>query len=185
MPLLLSTFMEKYPHIRFQCGEGSSFELIEKLLNKNYDFVIGGKIYFPEEKINSILFTTSQLLLVGSPDINGKREMFPQQLAEIPLILRDEGSATRYIVLKELEKLKIKLNVIIESHNVELIKDLVKRGKGFAFLPEISIMKELKRKELKVIKIKGVNLKYEVHIFFLKIKLYPLVLKFFRISFKH
>jgi len=172
MPLVLSSFMEKHPNIRFQCDEGSSLELIERLLNKNYNLVVAGKVYFPEDEIKSIFFTTSQLLLVGSYNatFEGKREIFPQQLTEIPLIIKDEKSATRYILLKELEKLKIQPNVIIESDNIEFIKDLVKKGKGFTFLPEICVMKELRNKELRAIKIKGVNLKYEVHIFLLKNK---------------
>ena len=173
MPLVLSAFMEKYPNIKFQCDEGSSLELIEKLLNKNYDFVIAGNIPFPDDEIKSVFFTTSQLLLVAPYNgsfISGKKEIFPEQLAEIPLILKDEKSATRHIVLRELDKLKVKPNIIVESDNMEFIKDLVKRGKGFTFLPEICVMKELKQKELKVIKIKGVNLKYEIYMFVLKNK---------------
>jgi len=172
MPLVLSSFMEKHPNIRFQCDEGSSAELIDGLLNKKYDFIIAGKIPYVGDEIESIFFTTSQVFLVGSYGsfANDKKEILPRELAEIPLILKDGKSATRFIVLKELEKLKVKPNIVVESDNIELIKDLVKNGKGFAFLPEISIKKELRYKKLKIIKIKGVKLRYEVHVFFLKRK---------------
>lgn len=170
MPLLLAPFMEKYPQIRIQLEENSTRDLIEGLTNGLYEVVISALLSYPKRLLAFTPFTTACLYLVGSARNSGDVGdcIDISTLEKIPLIMKDKRSATRYIAEKALQKAGVKPLIILESGSMEFIKNFVREGKGFSFLPDLAIKEEVKSGTLRVIRINGMDLTYDVGVYYLK-----------------
>lgn len=172
MPLVLPPFMDRHPSMRIQFEEGSTMDLLDGLVNRSYELAMTARIPHPKKLVDSVPFTTSRLFLVGSPrnPLSRKGRITIEELAKVPIILKDSKSATRYIVLRELERVGVRPRLCVESDNLEFIRKLVKEDKGFSFLSDLCIMEDVKRKELRIVEIEGLELEYKIDIFFLKNK---------------
>ena len=170
MPLVLPPFMDRHPTMRIQFEEGSTLDLMDGLVSRNYELIVTAKIPHPRKIVDSVPFTTSRLFLVGSPrnPLSRKGRITIEELSKIPIILKDSRSATRYIVLNELERVGVKPRLCVESDNLDFIRKLVKEDKGFSFLSDLCIRDDVKRRELKIIEVEGLKLEYRIDIFFLK-----------------
>jgi DNA-binding transcriptional LysR family regulator len=61
-----------------------------------------------------------------------------------PLILREQGSGIRHVIVRQAEEQGLNLNVLLEASSVPFIKDLVSRGAGVSILTRISAEEEVK-----------------------------------------
>lgn len=69
--------------------------------------------------------------------------VLPSYLDNIPLLMREVGSATRQLIMEILHELKISTGPVMEFGNTEAIKQAVIHGGGVAWLPSVSISNEL------------------------------------------
>lgn len=171
MPFILPTFMDRYPNIKIQLEEASTMDLINGLINRNYELIMTSKIpSLKKENLNFVSFTSSCLYLVGSPKnpISQRGYIDLKELSKIPVILKDKRSITRHIVMETFKRLGIKPFILLESNNLDFIKRLVQEDKGFSFLSDLCIREELKKGELKVIKIDNLKMEYHLDIIYLK-----------------
>src|SRR3990172_37068 len=60
--------------------------------------------------------------------------MAPARLSEEPLLVREEGSATRQVTERTLERAGVRWRVGMELHHTEAIKQAVMAGLGVAFV---------------------------------------------------
>lgn len=172
MPVILPPFMERYPNVKVQLEEDSTMGLMDGLLNSSYELVLSARIPYPRRLVAFVPFTTSRLYLIASPQ-NGLKEKGPikvEELRTIPIIVRDKRSAVRYIVMSTLERAGIRPPISLEAGNTELIKQLVKGDKGFSFLPDLCVRDEVRRKELSIIEIDGLDLVFNIDIFYVRNK---------------
>lgn len=170
MPTILPPFMEKYPAIKVLLEEDSTMSLLDGLINRNYELVLSARIPYPKKLVDFVPFTRSNLYFIGPPKnfLDLKEPLKIEQLHHLPIIGRDKRSAIRYIMMNILQRAGIKPRIFLEVANTELIKELVKEGKGFSFLPDLCIREEIKKGELRIIPIEGLNLSFEIDIFFLR-----------------
>jgi DNA-binding transcriptional LysR family regulator len=64
-----------------------------------------------------------------------------KQLKNEPIIIREEGSGSRYAILSLLREHGIIPSVLIEAGSVQFIKEYVMKGRGISFLyvPEVEL----------------------------------------------
>jgi DNA-binding transcriptional LysR family regulator len=91
-------------------------------------------------------------------------------LESLPLIYREEGSATRNAMEKFIEKNKIKVRKKIQLTSNEAVKQAIIAGIGYSIMPLIGIKNELKNKQLHIIPVNGLPLKSTWNIVWLKNK---------------
>lgn len=175
MSRILPLFIEKYPHVKVQLEEDSTMDLMDGLLSGKYDLVLSASVFRSPSAVRSIQFTSARLLLVVSPksSLGQRQRIKPEELASLPLIVRDEKSATRFMVLTALDRLNIKPLISLEVANTELIKELVKENKGVSFLPDLCVREEVAKKKLKVIEVEGLDFVFDINIYFLKRRTLP------------
>lgn len=152
MPIIVSSFQDRYPHIAVHLHERSSRELVEGILQHRFELAIAARVPYPD-RINAIPFTRDELILVVSPrsKLLKKKSISLQELSAEPAIYTDAGSATKFNILQEFEKRGLEPAAIIEAGNTEFIKQLVRKDKGYSFLASLCVRDELKRGELATI----------------------------------
>src|SRR5208283_2005518 len=85
------------------------------------------------------------------------------ELAAMPLLMRERGSGTRYVVEMALEKAGVKrssLKVAMELDSTEAIKSAVEAGLGVGFVPRCALAQDLRlNRSFKIMEVKGVRVR--------------------------
>jgi DNA-binding transcriptional LysR family regulator len=100
MPELLGSFQKTFPQVMIKLDTGSSEEMEKTLLSGHNDIVIVANPTL-SKKLHAIPFLKEELVLITPKDhILSKNESISlREIKDYPLIIREEGSATRKVVL--------------------------------------------------------------------------------------
>ncbi|NMA86259.1 MAG: LysR family transcriptional regulator [Tissierellia bacterium] len=158
LPCSIYTFKEIYTDVDVKLEVYNTSAVIKKLLAHDTNI---GIITGPTDldSIETIPILSDRLILVGGPD-SEIDNITLDELMSLPLILREEDSTSRLLLDDILSKHLISmddLNILLSSNSPESIKSSVSFGRGYAFLPEIVVKKDLRRGDLKKINIKNFN----------------------------
>lgn len=154
MPYFLSGFMEKHSGVDLIMDVTNKSRVVRSLEKNEVDFALVSVI--PEHlKLDRIGLMQNKLFLVG----NTRKEIpkdFPKEriFQELPMIYREEGSATRNAMENYMKKNNYSTKKKIELTSNEALKQAVTAGLGFSIMPLIGIKNALKNKELQIIPIK-------------------------------
>ena len=110
--------------------------------------------------LQKIELMPNSLYLIGAGNqANHADAINKQTLEKLPLIYREEGSATRMAMEKFIEKNRISVKKKIQLTSNEAVKQAVIAGIGFSIMPVIGLKNELENKQLQIIPIKGLPIK--------------------------
>ena len=98
-----------------------------------------------------------ELLLVTMPThpLARRRKVAPRDLAGLPFVLFEMGSATRRVIDNFFAAEHIEPTVVMDTENVEIIKAMVKTGLGIGIVPYQAIAREVKAGQLFCSRIEG------------------------------
>lgn len=169
MPYLVSAYLKHYPDIKVFLNEGSSAEMTRSLLDLSIEIAVIAKA----EENRAVIFrpfSQEELLPILSPAhrLADRGSVHFTELAGEPIIMKDAGSGTRLRVADLFARYGRVPNILMETNNVEFIKDLVGRGEGFSFLVKAAVMQDVKEKRLVTPEIRGEHLYLDVSIAYLK-----------------
>lgn len=169
IPRYVSRFHSLYPKISIHLSEGSSAEIIEELSEFKHELAIVGMTDCPKWLVRKT-FRTEELLLVASPShpIASRGWISVEELAETPLISREEGSTSRSLVMNMFKERNLSPNIAYEASNLEFIKKLGMRGEGLYFVPRKGVEAELASGTLTEIRIEDVRLTMDTSVVYLK-----------------
>jgi len=171
LPKIIKSFKEKYSQISIFLKVGDSKEVFEKVLSGEFDLGMVGAIYKNKNLIYKACYEDN-IVLIAPPDFE-KEEITLEELYEIPLIKREEGSGTWKNVIEVLQKKGfdiLRLKIIGEMGSTEAIKEAVKAGLGCGFVSSLSIEIEKSLNLIKVIKIKNVFIKRHFYLIYPRMK---------------
>ncbi len=97
-----------------------------------------------------------RIVLIAPPTFN-KKTISTKELQTLPILLREEGSGTRATIEEALGSLSLNVVGVLGSNTA--LKEAVKRGAGFSFVSEFSIIDDVKCGNLKVVKVRGLDIK--------------------------
>lgn len=160
IPYFLSGFVELNPGIDLKLDVTNKSMVIESLKKNEIEFAVVSVLpddveVYQEELIENRLYLVSPAMA----DNNVKT-----------LIYREEGSATRLEMERYFKKDKVQDRKQLELTSNEAVKQAVIAGLGSSILPLIGIKNELQNGELKITKRKGLPLKTEWRLIWLKQK---------------
>ncbi|MCX5813667.1 MAG: LysR family transcriptional regulator [Proteobacteria bacterium] len=187
MPIIISSFQDSHPHISVHLVERGSQELVDNVMQHLLDLAIVAKVPYPEQ-INAIPFSKDDILMVIAPQnkLANKRSVSLKDLVKEPLICTDARSAIKFSIWKEFEKRDLHPSVVIEAGNIEFIKQLVKKNKGFSFLSSISVRDEIEKGELSALTLKDEKFSIDIDVIHLKGKtLSPIAANFLNFLQEH
>lgn len=179
IPYFLADFLKQHENIELRLDVSNKTKVIESLEKNETDFALVS-VLPTNVQLNNIELMPNHLFLVGNTE--GFKENSSANklvLESLPLIYREEGSATRIAMEKFIEKNKIKVRKKIQLTSNEAVKQAVIAGIGYSIMPLIGIKNELKNKQLHIIPVKGLPLKSTWNIVWLKNKALSPVAKAF------
>jgi DNA-binding transcriptional LysR family regulator len=154
MPYFLTDFMTKNKGVNLDMDVTNKTSVIRHLENNKVDFAMVSVI--PDHlKLDRISLMKNKLYLVGKSDALASTKHTKKDFLKLPLILREEGSATRAAMEHFLSENDIVTNKKIILTSNEAVKQAVIAGLGFSVLPLIGIKNALANNDLQIIPMKG------------------------------
>lgn len=143
VPLFISDFSKKYPKVELFIDEMKTHQIIEALENDQID---GGLLVTPLEQPTireHVLFYEPFYLYVGQQHPFRKKKWVKESDLEVKdTWLLEDGHCFRNQVLQlcsSKNKERVLQNVHFESGNLETLKKLVQKSKGYTLVPHLSI----------------------------------------------
>ncbi len=150
LPKLLKEYRSRYPEVEILMKFGSKAEFLRSLKENTIDIA-----FFVDQKITDNDFVTAlqnpePMALFCSPEhsFTQKENIYPKDLSGEPLILTEASCGYRALFDSILSQYNIKPRSVIETGNVQAIKQLVLSGMGITFLPQTAVEEELQQGRL-------------------------------------
>jgi DNA-binding transcriptional LysR family regulator len=162
LPKILALFKKAYPSISYTFNQANTDSISLQVISEKLDIgIVEGNSHFPQLAYEP--FAKDEIVLVTRANslYAKKAEIKPEELLQIPLVLRETGSGTLDVVLKALAEVNINakdLQVETRFQSSGSIKQYLLNSDTAAFLSIQSVLKELKYNELSVIEIEGLDI---------------------------
>lgn len=170
MPYFLSEFLKLNPGIDLNMDVTNKSKVIVSLENNEVDFALVSVL--PKKvNLNSEILLENKLYLIGDKDVIIPNKPYEKSIFNtIPLIYREEGSATRLVMEDFFERNEIKAPMKMQLTSNEAVKQAVISGLGYSVMPLIGSNNELKNKDLQIIPVSGFPIKSDWRLVWLKNK---------------
>ena len=148
LPDVLKRFHAAHPKTMITVRSGHSKEVLEMVLAGEAELGLARSLQHPE--IETVSLRDDPLMLVttpGSPMARAGRARL-DEIAAQPLVLFDRGSSDWTLTLGLFRRAGLVPNVVLEVESIEAAKRMVERGIGIAFLPQLAVVREIRRAQL-------------------------------------
>jgi DNA-binding transcriptional LysR family regulator len=148
LPELVTHFHTEHPGAKLRLRISDTADTIDDLRHGDIEIgVVGGKL--PDKDLLFEPFSSDSLvLLVPSTGLwQGRKEVSLRQLRELPLIVREPGSATRTSLERALASRNVKLaelNIVAEIGSMGAIRQAVRMGAGASFVSQTSVASDVR-----------------------------------------
>lgn len=170
MPYFLSEFIKKNEGVDLMIDVTNKSKVISSLQNNEIDFALVSVIP-PGIKVFDETLLENEMYVIGYKDgIKINKAISKKELSELPLIFREEGSGTRFVMEEYFKKHNVHVRKKMELTSNEAVKQAVIAGLGNSVMPLIGIRNELLNGDLKIIPAIGFPIKTKWHLIWLKEK---------------
>ncbi len=150
LPKLLKEYRLRYPDVEILIKFGAKAEFLQSLKENTIDIA-----FFIDQKITNsdyitVLQTPETMTLLCSPEhaFARRENVYPEDLSGEPLILTESCCGYRALFDTIMSQFNVKPRSVIETGNVQAIKQLILSGMGITFLPQTAVEEELQQKRL-------------------------------------
>ncbi|MFM1754392.1 MAG: hypothetical protein RLZZ236_1331 [Bacteroidota bacterium] len=155
MPYFLSDFLNLNNGIELEMDVTNKSKVIKALRNNEIDFALVSSLPV-EINVESETLLQNKLFLVGNKDVFfDKKLSMEESLMNIPIIYREEGSATRMHMENYFSKKGSVIKSKLQLTSNEAVKQAVISGIGVSIMPLIGLKNELEKGDIKIIPSKG------------------------------
>lgn len=165
LPCCLFKVNHKYPNYSFSLNSVPSSEAIHRVLHGQADlgFVVGET---NEEKLDCRLAFSDKICLVVSSNFHIADRIGMDELRKVPMVMLNEQFSSYRLLCRYLAQQGYPVDgfrVMYQLDSTESVKSTVMAGHGAAFLPYITVKKEIYQKQIKIIPVADFDLKYDVY----------------------
>ena len=155
MPYLLAGFLKQHQGIELILDVTNKAQVIGTLERNEVDFslvsVLPTHLQIEQEELMQ-----NKLYVVGNSDEKFRKKAYDSSVLEtLPLIYREPGSGTRYVMEQFTEANNLPVRKKLELTTNEAVKQAVLAGLGYSVMPLIGIRNELETGTLQIIPVKG------------------------------
>jgi DNA-binding transcriptional LysR family regulator len=150
LPRLLKEYRSRYPEVEILIKFGTKVEFLRSLKENTIDIA-----FFVDQKIMDHDFVTAlqipepmALFCSSEYAFPNKDNVYPEDLSGEPLILTESSCGYRALFDIIMSQFNIKPRSVIETGNVQAIKQLILSGMGITFLPQTAVEEELQQGRL-------------------------------------
>ena len=171
MPEIINRILEENKNIKLNMYVENTEVLLSKLENGKISFAfIEG--FFDKSKYDFEFFSREKFIPICSGNSSlANLELNLEDIFDQELILREKGSGTRDIFENHIYNKNYTISSfsrVSEIGSLNVIKELVKRGKGISFIYETCVKNELKNSSLAQIKLFNFPLYHDFNFVYLK-----------------
>lgn len=170
MPYFLSDFMRENSHVELIMDVTNKQRVIKSLEDNEVDFALVSVL--PQHlSLYTLELMENRLYLVGGGENSESGEVHSRKFVEqLPLLYREAGSGTRSIMEKFIESNRLKAIKKMELTSNEAVKQAVVAGLGYSIMPLIGIKHELSHGDVKIVNIKGLPIRSQWNMVWLRSK---------------
>lgn len=169
MPYFLTDFINQNSGVELLMDVTNKAKVVKTLEQNEVDFALVSVL--PSHlKIDSVSLMENKLFLVGGTKREIKKSSKKKLFEKLPLIYREQGSATRNAMEGFIRKNNLPTLKKIELTSNEAVKQAVMSGLGYSIMPLIGIKNELQNNDLQIIKVAGLPISTTWRMIWLKSK---------------
>ena len=162
LPSLLGMFMRQYPSVSLSLENGNSRDIESALTEHRIDLgLVEGIHRQPNLKYTPFLADELVAVVHAQGKFAQLEEITPEELVNIPLVLRERGSGTLDVIERALTECGIKLsslNVLMHLGSTEGIKRFLENADCMGIVSVRSIARELSAGILRIVDNKGMSM---------------------------
>jgi DNA-binding transcriptional LysR family regulator len=145
LPALLHTFKQHYPTIRVVFQPMAVSEIYTALWNGVIDIALLLDTRQPPPHLQTSILASEQIFLLaaGEHPLAHAVELTPEMLQNENFLLTERGCAYRQTFVTRLHSIGLKLPKTLEFSSIEAIKQCAMAQLGLAYLPAMTVVKEL------------------------------------------
>ena len=165
LPPMLGTFISKFPQVELSLLNGNTREMEAALQEHRIDLaMVEGVTRLPNLRYTPFLEDELVVVVRTGSHLPVDDEITPQQLARLPLVLRERGSGTLDVFERAMLQHNIKLStlhVLMYLGSTESIKLFLEHTDCLGVVSIRSVSRELYAGRLRVVEGKGLEMKRE------------------------
>ncbi len=155
-PPLLKHLRRVHPHLDVRLTVATADRSVTEIRGGRVD---AGLLTLPIDQADLVTVPVlrEELLLVTTPThpLAKRRRVAPRDLADLPFVLFEMGSATRKVIDRFFAAENIEPTIVMDTENVEIIKAMVKTGLGVGIVPYQAVAREVRAGQFFCARIEG------------------------------
>jgi len=142
LPPVLVEFGRAFPYAELQIANKASVGVIEQVLAREVDLGIVTRPAWldPALQARTLHIEHFRLALPKGHRLARKRNLTLGDLSDEPAVFLSPDTETRKLVERGLSKERVRLRVVLESGNLEVVKHYVRQGAGLSILPDLALV---------------------------------------------
>jgi len=160
LPALLGAFKHKHQGVEIAIAIGTSADIVADVVADRLPLgLVEAPVGHQDLTIDAL--GEDEMVLVVPPNhwMAQRAEVEPRELADVPLIRRETGSGTRALVDTALQRAGVSPPTLMELGSPEALKQAVLAGIGVAWVPRLSIARELAANDLVRVRVPGLSVR--------------------------
>ncbi|MCI0477451.1 MAG: LysR substrate-binding domain-containing protein, partial [Anaerolineales bacterium] len=167
LPRILGEFKLRHPEIEINLQVEHALEIAELIVANNLELGFvgeGNPIKHPHLAVKPFL-NDEFLVIVSRNHRRAKSKTISvTELAAQPFIASHPESATRQVIARHLEPAGIKLNIVMQMENIEMIKKAVEANLGVSIMSKFAIQQEIETRRLHALRIAKLPLHRQMYL---------------------
>ena len=168
LPSLIARYRRKYPLVRINVLVTSRDSVIKKLVSGEVAMGVSSK-RIDHRDLEYKDFFSDEVILIAPADHRWAdyRRVFPDDLLDEPMILREESAGTIEVLKKGLLEHDISfdmLNVVMGLGNAEAIEMAVEEGIGLAFISRLAAARGLELGRIVEVEVDGMQIYRKIYL---------------------
>ncbi len=166
LPPIVAAFRKRYPGIAVSLRIANSRQIEERIRADDVDLgIVGGHVLRAAERcVAAGLLDELVLIVPPRHPWAGRRDVAPGALAAAPLLMREQGSATREVTERTLGQAGVPFTTAMELDHIEAIKQAVMAGLGVAFVSIHAVRGEVATRRLHALRLRGLRVRRHFHV---------------------
>jgi DNA-binding transcriptional LysR family regulator len=163
LPGIVAQYRRNFPHVRINILISSRQSVVDKLLSGVASLGVTSKIIEHRDLEYRDFYCDEVILIVPADHAWARyRQIYPDDLLDEPMILREEVAGTREVLVEGLQRHDISpdmLNIAMVLGNAEAIVMAVGEGIGVAFVSRLAALRDLELGNVVEVEVSGMSLK--------------------------
>jgi len=166
IPAIVAAFRTRYPGVELKLQVANSQVIEGRVKERELDLgVVGGHAVGSGEECLAAGILDELVLIVAPRHAWAKRrDIATEALADQPLLMREQGSSTRSVTERALQRAGVRFKTAMELDHTEAIKQGVMAGLGVALVSIYAVRGEVATGRLRAVRLRGLRVHRHFHV---------------------